>query len=313
MNSTKTHPRIVVFGEALVDQFPGLSVLGGAPFNVARNLAAFGLRPVLVSRVGRDALGEQIRRECDHFGVDTQSLQTDLDHPTGVVNVHMKETRHEFEILENQAWDHLDETQAVQAIVTHQPQLVYFGTLGQRSTISRKAIQSALLSTTEAVHFLDLNLRAGNDNQTLSADSLVRADIVKVNDDELLQLLQWFVQPIVPAPERGSASERSAAQKLMAQFELQRLIVTRGPDGWTCFEKNGEVLEGRSRSVAVKDTVGAGDAFSSVVIFGHLSGWPLALSLQRAADFASEVCSLRGAIDTTWALYASTLDHWQVR
>ena len=310
MNSSTPTSKIAVLGEALVDQFPDRSVLGGAPFNVARNLAAFGLRPLLVSSVGQDTLGEQIRRECVHFGIDPQGLQVDPNHPTGVVNVHMKGTQHEFEILEDQAWDHLDEAQALRVVTTQKPQLVYFGTLIQRNAVSRQTINSVLRSTGQAVRFLDLNFRAGNDNQVLSAISLLHADIVKVNDEELLLLLHWFVRSSMPAPEPGSSAERSAVAQLMSQFDLQRLIVTRGADGWACFDRYGSVLQGPAPAVSVVDTVGAGDAFSSVVILGHVSAWPMALSLQRAAEFASEVCSLRGATDISLALYARTKQRW---
>ena len=45
----------LVFGEVLWDCFPdGQQVLGGAPFNVAWHLHAFGISPLFVSRVGQD-------------------------------------------------------------------------------------------------------------------------------------------------------------------------------------------------------------------------------------------------------------------
>ena len=52
----------VVFGEVLFDIFPdGSRVLGGAPFNVAWHLQAFGCAPLFVSRIGEDENGEQVR------------------------------------------------------------------------------------------------------------------------------------------------------------------------------------------------------------------------------------------------------------
>ena len=47
--------RPAVFGEVLFDCFAdGTRVLGGAPFNVAWHLQAFGEAPLFVSRVGDD-------------------------------------------------------------------------------------------------------------------------------------------------------------------------------------------------------------------------------------------------------------------
>jgi fructokinase len=310
MRSTGAGKRIAVLGEALVDRFPDRDVLGGAPFNVARNLAAWGLAPVLVSRLGDDGTGRQIRGECQRLGVDTRGLQTDAGHPTGTVNVHMQGTHHEFEVLQDQAWDHLDAAEAVRAVVAAQPAVVYFGTLGQRSPVSRRAIQSALQAS-NAARFLDLNLRAGNDNRALSADSLVQADLVKVNDEELAQLLGWFIHPEAQGYAWGRTDQREAVVQLIQRFALRRLIVTRGPQGWASFDATGEVIEGPSAPVQLRDTVGAGDAFSSVVLLGEVSRWPLPVTLARAAEFASSVCAIQGAFDDTLSLYEAAARRWQ--
>jgi fructokinase len=97
----------------------------------------------------------------------------------------------------------------------------------------------------------------------------------------------------------------------MRRFDLGRLVVTRGSQGWTCVDAyQCGWLEGRSPSVDVRDTVGAGDAFSSVLLLGEVNQWPLETSLKRAADFASAVCTLRGAVDYDAHLYESTLAKW---
>ncbi len=78
----------VIFGEVLFDRFPdGNSVLGGAPFNVAWHLQAFGARPLLISSVGDDELGAEIRQTMQDWGMDDSGLQTDAAHPTGTVEV----------------------------------------------------------------------------------------------------------------------------------------------------------------------------------------------------------------------------------
>lgn len=181
----------------------------------------------------------------------------------------------------------------------------------QRSPASRRAIQSALQAS-NAARFLDLNLRAGNDNRALSADSLVQADLVKVNDEELVQLLGWFIHPDAQGYAWGRPDQREAVGQLIQRFALRRLIVTRGPQGWASFDASGEVIEGPSAPVRVRDTVGAGDAFSSVVPLGEVSRWPLALTLARAAEFASRVCTIQGAVDPTLGLYGEALRRWGV-
>ena len=53
--------RPLVFGEVLFDEMPdGARILGGAPFNVAWHLEAFGLRPLMITRIGVDQQGDEV-------------------------------------------------------------------------------------------------------------------------------------------------------------------------------------------------------------------------------------------------------------
>ncbi len=306
---TELHNRCVaVIGEALIDRFPGADVIGGAPFNVARNLALLGAAPVMITRIGADALGDTIAADFARFGMDTRGLQRDPAHATGTVAVHMSGTHHRFEIGADSAWDHIDAGQAAKAVRASAPAVVYFGTLAQRGAVSRAAIHAAL-GASGAATFLDLNLRDGPDNSSLAEDSLTRAQLVKVNDDELDQLTAWFV----PAPK---PTLRAAAEALLQRFALQRLTVTRGADGWACLDRTQGWLEGASPPVEVRDTVGAGDAFASVLLLGELlgelRGWALPTTLQRAGAFASAVCGIAGAVDSASAIYAAARLEWGV-
>ena len=298
---------VVVLGEALADVFPSHEVIGGAPFNVARNLAALGAAPLMITRIGSDALGERIAAEYDRFGMNRAGLQVDAERPTGVVKVHMQGTDHRFEICEDQAWDRIDAEQALKQALDAHPAIVYFGTLAQRSPLSREAVRSVVGAADLAsgpLRFLDLNLREGPDNKALSEASLGLAQMVKVNDDELDQLIDWFILPGQPALPWGHPTQRDAVRQLMRRFAIERLVVTRGADGWACFEgADGECLEGASPSVTVKDTVGAGDAFASVLLLGQLNGWPLRATLERAAAFAGRVCAIAGAVSDDLGFY----------
>jgi fructokinase len=308
--------RVAVLGEALIDRFPGGDVIGGAPFNVARNLALLGAEPLMVTRIGDDALGTQIAAEFARFGMAASGLQHDAAHATGTVMVHMQGTQHRFEIGADAAWDHLDAAETVRAVRACNPAIVYFGTLAQRGAASRGAIAAAL-DATAALPFLDLNLRDGPDNRALAETSLARAQRVKVNDDELAQLIAWFGVDGTPAPHWGEPALRAAVEALARRFDLQRITITRGGDGWVCFDAGGAErgagwLEGSAPPVVVRDTVGAGDAFASVLLLGDLRGWPLPVTLSRAATFASAVCGIAGAVDPSSGIYAASRAAWGV-
>ena len=71
------HP-IALFGEVLIDQFPeGQRILGGAPFNVAWHLQAFGQPPCFISRIGNDETGELIQHAMNTWGLSKDALQID--------------------------------------------------------------------------------------------------------------------------------------------------------------------------------------------------------------------------------------------
>ena len=99
----------LIFGELLFDQFEsGETVLGGAPMNVAWHLQALGLDPTLVSRVGKDALGDRARAALRVAGLSDADIQLDEKFPTGSVQVRLKEGSPTFEIVQDVAYDHID-------------------------------------------------------------------------------------------------------------------------------------------------------------------------------------------------------------
>jgi fructokinase len=314
--SSKAGTDILVIGEALVDLFPDRQVIGGAPFNVARNLAALGAAPLMLTRIGQDTLGEHLADEFDRYGLSQAALQRDDHLPSGQVRVHLLPGGgHRFEIAPGQAWDAIDAEAAVAVVRAHRPRLVCFGTLAQRTRASAEAVRAAVRAAAEggALCVLDLNLREGPDNRALAEASLPLADVLKLNEDELPQLLHWFMpgadgQALAPL---GSTAHEAAVTALLAHFGIGRLVLTLGAEGHAVFDADGGlVARGPAEPVTPRDTVGAGDAFLSVVLLGQLRGWPLAPTLRRAAAFAAAVCGIDGAVSIEPAFYARWRRAW---
>lgn len=295
--------RVVLFGEVLADVFPDRSVLGGAPFNVARHLQAFGCEPLLLSRVGDDALGRDVLATMASSGMDTRGVQLDRQYPTGQVKVHLENGGHRFEILDRQAFDAIDPTVANLVGPLQMPALVYYGTLAQRHVDSRRAL-ATLLHSTKASKFLDVNLRAPWYNERTLAFSLEMADIVKLNDQELQELADMF--------GLASGDSLSQAAALMRHFDLAQVAVTCGAKGAWQMGRDGHLVESGAGHVdkAVVDTVGAGDGFSAVYLLGTLRHWPTALTLERANAFAASMCGIRGAIPDAMTFYQPFSQAW---
>lgn len=309
MNSSPTS--IAVYGEALIDDFGDQQVLGGAPFNVARALAAFGLMPTMITSVGDDANGALIRAEFAHFAMDARGLQADPSAPTGRVMVERGAGEHRFVILPDQAYDRIAAAPALAALACARPATIYFGTLAQRGAASRATLE-ALLAASDASRYLDLNLRDGQVDALCIERSLQLADIVKVNEDELQGLLRRFGRPEQLGQDIGSAATAAACGALLQRFELDGLVVTLGAQGVAYFGADGAILRERlgATRTALVDTVGAGDAFSAVFLLGRALDWPLALTLSRANLFAGAICGVRGAVPADPGFYRPWIAAW---
>lgn len=295
---------VALFGEVLADIFPEQSVLGGAPFNVARHLQAFDLHPVMISRTGNDALREDLLREMLRLGMDTSGIQCDPVFPTGQVQVHIEQDSHRFEILPDQAYDHIHAGMTHMMTMSLKPALAYFGTLAQRNMESRLALDQ-FIADSHCSKFLDINLRSPWYNKHTIRRSLQRADIVKMNEDELEIVAHFF-----RIDEKTPLATALALQK---QFALEKLLVTCGGQGAWLLDTSGEFLRtGPVRAAAsLVDTVGAGDAFAAVFIIGLLHEWPPALTLERANHFAAALCGIRGGAPEDHDFYVPFRQEWQ--
>ncbi len=304
-NRPKRQFNIVLFGEVLADIFPDRTVLGGAPFNVARHLKAFGQNPLLITRMGNDSLRDEVLSAMSKSGMETLGIQTDNLYPTGQVVVHILEQGHRFEILPMQAYDFIHSGVAHMSCLSANPDMVYYGTLAQRNDVSRRALKN-LLRSTNAAKFLDINLRTPWYDEKVLRHSLKNAQIVKINNDELAELTQLFALP-------GTTDEQQALE-LITLFDLSELIITCGNRGAWHINREGKKIAVKPANIetGLADTVGAGDGFASVCILGELKRWPMRKTLERAHAFAGAICTIRGAIPDHAEFYQSFTKEWGI-
>jgi fructokinase len=275
---------ILCFGEVLWDALPAGLFLGGAPFNVACHLSAAGARVAMVSRVGKDRLGEEALRRAASFGVATDLVQVDASLPTGFVRATVNDDGEaRYEILSPAAWDAID---ASDDLVRRagQARCLVFGTLAQREPKSRAALER--LWKSRALMVFDVNLRPPHGSADLVRKSLERADVLKVSRGELTKLTGWFGLP---------RTERDAAAALASKFDCPVVCVTRGRDGAALW-RDGEWHEHPGFEVEVRDTVGAGDAFLAVLLTGLLARSDSASILQNANLIGAYVVTQFGAV-----------------
>jgi fructokinase len=293
----------VILGEVLFDRFSdGIEVLGGAPFNVAWHLKGFGLAPLFISRVGDDDAGRKVLEAMERWDLDQTGIRVDSTYPTGAVDISFVGNDHRFDILPDQAYDHISWDQ-VSSLSQLGVGLLYQGTLIMRTQHMRNLLME-MHNQVDLPVFVDLNLRAPWWRQEALNPLLNRATWVKVNKEEL----------DVVADGLGCPREdvELVAASVAALTGISLLIVTFGQEGAMAVSLQGETFTvAPEEADHVVDTVGAGDAFSSVVILGLLCDWPLEITMRRAQEFASQIVKQRGATSLDAALYRRMLDRWK--
>ena len=267
--------------------FPDGEHFGGAPANVAVHAAALGAEALMISAVGTDARGDEALKRLAGFGVDCGAVARLPDHPTGIVRVSVDEAGlPSYDIAAGSAWDCVPWSDTVER-AAQRADGICFGTLAQRSPMSRQTIRRAVMSTREgAWRLFDVNLRQTYYDAAVLVESLELSNAIKLNVEEL---------PIVArlcGIDHGPATRQLRA--LCERFELRLAALTRGPAGSLLVSRTG-AWGAVAPHTKVVDTVGAGDAFSAALLVGLLAGQPLDEVNRRANAVAAYVCSQPGA------------------
>ena len=217
---------------------------------------------------------------CRNWGLSVDQMQTDPTHATGTVKVEVDGTgQARYEIERSVAWDFLEWTAAWQQLAA-EADAICFGSLAQRSGESRTTIRQFLRAASpKAVKIFDVNLRQTFYSREVLAESMKLADIVKLNDEELPQIMSLGDFPRYD-------DELSAAQRLIDAYDLKLVCVTRGGRGSLLVSGRGdEVSEHPGFRVRVADTVGSGDAFTAALMHEYMLG----TSLSRMNEVANRV------------------------
>ena len=211
-------------GEALWDVLPEGKKIGGAPANFAYHVSQFGFDSRVVSAVGRDADGQEI---LDVFAQKKLTCEIEqVDYPTGTVQVTLDAVGVPcYEIKEGVAWDNIPFTDDLKRLALS-TRAVCFGSLAQRSPVSRATIQRFLDTMPDGedqIKIFDINLRQGFYTKEILCESMRRCNILKINDEELVTISRIFGYPGIDLQDK--------CWILLAKYNLKMLILTCGTNG----------------------------------------------------------------------------------
>lgn len=279
---------IVGLGEALWDVLPEGKKLGGAPANFAYHAGQYGLSTIAISALGDDKLGDETVSELQAKGL--HYLMPRVPYPTGTVQVELdSQGVPSYNIKENVAWDNIPFNDDVRDIA-HNCRAVCFGSLAQRNIVSRQTIQAFLDATpADCLRVFDINLRQNFYSKEVILESLQRCNVLKINDEELVQIGRLFGYPGLDMSNK--------CWLILGKYNLQMLVLTCGVNGSYVFTP-GNVYYQPTPLVKVADTVGAGDSFTGAFCAAILSGMAVPDAHRLAVDVSAYVCTQNGAMPT---------------
>ncbi|MDY0221337.1 MAG: PfkB family carbohydrate kinase [Desulfobacterium sp.] len=301
---------ILVLGEILFDLFPDQKKIGGAPFNFAYHLKKMGVPVRFISRVGDDQLGLEIKDFLLHHGFDPRDIQTDPTHPTGTVRVFMEDGAHGFTIAADSAWDHLEFDDHLSSLVHGSPDMIYFGTLTQRTGHGQEIVRRIISEKSrETSIFCDINLRSDLYNRTTIEQSLHACNILKLSNGEAVEILallskQGIIQATADSPDE-------IIDEFIRIYGIELIILTMGERG-SIWAFSGKKYRARAFPLEkIVDTVGAGDAYAAMAAFGRLKKLSVQSTMALAGEFAARICKVKGALPWDDAVYGEFYEKFQ--
>ena len=286
-------PAVTTIGEILFDVYPKSKALGGAPLNFLFHIFKLTGQGTIVSRVGHDVLGEKMRSFLSGNGISTKFIQDDHKHPTGITNVALNELKvPTFNIDTDRAYDYIEKTSELKTLVDNKTDCLYFGSLAQRSEVSRDTIQS--LFGKNIIYFCDINIRQDFYSEEILTRSINAADVLKVNVDELELLNNILI--------KNEFDIVQTSFELMSRYNIDMMAITKGAGG-SILIRDQKADYCKTETTAVVDTLGAGDAFASILCIGYLKGWELSVINKTANEFAGKICKIKGALPEEDSIY----------
>jgi fructokinase len=280
----KKELKAVCFGEVLWDVFPTHKKIGGAPLNVALRLNSFGIQTTMISRVGLDENGSDIKEFIGDQHSNTQFIQEGVDYKTGVVNVMINEKGNaSYDILYPSAWDKIQLTDEMEELVSKADAFV-FGSLICRDEVSKTTLYSLLDIAKYKV--LDTNLRAPYYTTEVLIELMSKADFIKLNDEEL-----WEISRELDSPYNSFEQNIKFIAK---KTKAKHICVTKGEFGAVLYYDE-KLYYNSGYFIKVVDTVGAGDSFLATLIVRLLKGKSPQKSLNYACAIGALVAGQEGA------------------
>ncbi len=275
--------QVLCFGEVLWDGFGAEKKAGGAPMNVAMHLLQQQIPVQMLTRIGEDGLGNELFAYLQGQNFPTKLIQRDPKLPTCLVTVALDENHQaKYTIPQPVSWDNIQpENTLIKEAFPFD--VIVYGSLACRIETSLNTLLYLLRN--QAYKIFDVNLRPPHFTLEVIETLARKADMVKMNEDEML-----FLSP----KNEQVLSVESQMKAFAARYQTETICVTLGEHGSIVLHQR-QFYRHPGFKVKVADTVGAGDSFLATFITGFLNGLPMEEILVNASAIGAFVASSRGA------------------
>lgn len=276
--------KFALFGQALIDEFPNQKQIGGAPLTTAVWLAKLRQSVSLITQVGKDEAGQQIKEYLADLGFDTHLIYETDENPTGTCKVGINyRGSATYDISFPAAWDKIEYTEEMENAVKESDAFIY-GVVSAREDINFDTVTRLLGHAKYKI--LDVNLRKPFYDETVITTFCKEADFIKFNDDELFEIAKMYGSTYKSVEEN--------LKYMQTKTDTETICVTKGKHGALIIH-NDEISYFSGYRTDVVDTVGAGDAFLAAFLSKFLNDSDVEFALKYACSVGSFVASKRGA------------------
>lgn len=275
--------QVLCFGEVLWDDFGAEKKAGGAPMNVAMHLLQQQISAEMITRIGEDDLGDELFAYLESQNFPTQLVQRDPELPTSLVTVDLDENHQaKYTIPQPVSWDNIQpENTLIKEAFPFE--MIVYGSLACRTPTSLNTL--LLLLQNNVFKVFDVNLRPPHYTLNVIETLAQNADVVKMNDEELLLLS--------PQNEQYTLLE-DKMKEFSRRYHVKTVCVTLGGNGCIVLHQN-HFYQHPGFKIDVVDTVGAGDSFLATFVAGLLNQLPMEEILINASAVGAFVAGSYGA------------------
>lgn len=260
--------------------------LGGCAGNISVGISRLGLKSAMFSCTGTDAMGEFLRQQLHHEGVDTTLLRDTSEHLTALVLLGVSPPDR-FPLIfyrENCADMQIRPEDADPAFLRKAKALLFTGTC-LSSPSMKVATQAAVKTAKEqgCAVILDIDYRPVLWGLTAAGDGesrFVASEAVTKELQPLLKDLDLIIGTEEEVMIAGGTETLEDALQVIRDSSNATVVLKRGEKGCEVFEPGSQ----RSRTarpfpIKVLNILGAGDAFAA----GFLRGWLHGETLETCA------------------------------